>query len=290
MGEKATLRVTVGVIIVEEVGTLEMYASFVLYSSLVVYSSTLQDCDRAGPHDRPDEYSAFGSFNELSGPFASPSSAPKIQRPPRPWEEGGLFDDGHGFFAESNVGKKSRENTKAKAREAQRLLEEENDETDWFSMNRPGSTKGKVDGKRFSEGTSKLPHKPAPSTIDLGFRNSSVFQVPVELGSRGGQHSRPSLQDCIDVGDRRPRENLYREGDRGKRRERDRGEKRERDRGEKKERDRGKKRDRDRGGEREREMGGDNEELRRRDSHRRDREYNEPLQERGSRWRGGYDR
>ena len=275
------------------------------YIPLFVYSSTLQDCDRAGPHDRPDEYSAFGSFNELSGPFASPSSAvPKIQRPPRPWEEGGQFDDGHGFFAESNVGKKSRENTKAKAREAQRLLEEENDETDWFSMNRAGPTRGKVDGKRFSEGTSKLPHKPAPSTIDLGFRNSSVFQVPVELDSRGGQHSRPSLQDRIDVGDRRPRENLYREGDRGKRRERDRGEKRERNRGEKgegdrgekerdrgkKERDRGKKRERDRGEEREREMGGDNEELRRRDSHRRDRGYDEPLQERGSRWRGGYNR
>lgn len=215
----------------------------------------------AAVHDRPDDYSAFGSFNELSGPFASSTSAPKSERPPRAWEEGGRFDDGHGFFAESNVGKRGRENIKARAREAQRLLEEDDDEPDWFSMNQAGSTKGKAMAKHPSREKFGLPPKPPPSTIHFGFRSSHVSKAQLHSGSGVGPPPQQSLRDRID--DRRHTEHSQGDRERGNMR-------------------------------RMRGVQSDNAESRRRDNGRRDRRdhpsRDDPYRERASRWRGGYDR
>ncbi|KAF8530894.1 hypothetical protein JB92DRAFT_2854209 [Gautieria morchelliformis] len=214
------------------------------------------DCKEASHnHDQPNEYSAFGSFNKLSGPFASSSYVvPKFERPPREWEKGDRFDDGYGFSADNNVGKRGRENAKAKAREAHRIAEEGNDEIDWFDMNRAGSTKESAKAKHFS-----LPPKPPPPTVRFGARDSSSFsKPPLDSGNHARHPSQPSLRDRIDMDDRQPTEYSHRYRDRREMSRRDR--RREES-----------------------------------ESRRRDRAYyssrdDEPRRHHGSRWRGGYDR
>ncbi|KAF8592771.1 hypothetical protein K439DRAFT_1379129 [Ramaria rubella] len=165
-------------------------------------------------HDKPDDYSAFGSYNELTGPFASMTSdVPKFERRPREWEEGGQFDDGYGFSAEGNVGRKGRENAKAKALEAQRLIEQDDEEPDWFNRNRAASTKDKPTPKSFSfPAKTGLPPKPPMPTIHIGFRGlgfPSNRPDPAKPPS-ARLPERPSLRERIDTGDGRTSDHSHR--------------------------------------------------------------------------------
>ncbi|KAF8518564.1 hypothetical protein JB92DRAFT_3141972 [Gautieria morchelliformis] len=222
---------------------------------VVLQTGVNQDYKEASHnHDQPNEYSAFGSFNKLSGPFTSSSYVvPKFERPPREWEKGDRFDDGYGLSADNNVGKRGRENAKAKAREAHRIAEEGNDEIDWFDMNRAGSTKESAKAKHFS-----LPPKPPPPTVRFGARDSGSFsKPPLDSGNHARHPSQPSL-DRIDMDDRRSTEYSHRHRDRREMSRRD----RRREESESRRRDRAYYSSRD----------------------------DEPRRHHGSRWRGGYDR
>ena len=132
----------------------------------------------------------------------------------REWEGGDHFDDGYGFSADNNVGKKSREIAKAKAREAQRQLEADNDEPDWFNMNHGGSRNEMAKAKPF-RGKSSLPLKPSPPVIRFGVRDSSFSKPPSQSGNRARPNSGPSLRELIDVmGRRQPTEPSHRNGGR----------------------------------------------------------------------------
>ncbi|EED82859.1 predicted protein [Postia placenta Mad-698-R] len=87
--------------------------------------------------DAPREYSAFGSYNLLSGPFADASARTpshlSTKRAPRDWEVAGAFADGYGFQAPMDVGKQGRRKERAKMEKRAREIEEADlDPDDWF--------------------------------------------------------------------------------------------------------------------------------------------------------------
>lgn len=137
-------------------------------------------------------------------------------------------------------------------------MEAEDDELDWFNMN--GSAKGTAKAKAFPLGKSGLPPKPPPPIIRFGLRNTSS-KPRSDSGNRAGASSGPSLRDRIDMGDGQPKEYSHRNSSRKEMRGKD----------------------------RRREAA----ESRRRDSDEEDGGYwssNETRRDRGSRWRGGYER
>lgn len=246
-----------------------MYLVLLCYLAYVLSCPT-QDCEAArGNHDRPNDDSAFGSHNQLTGPFASSSSmAPDVRRGPREWEIDDRFDDGYGFSAQANVGRKGRENAKAKAREAQRLLEEADDEPDWFNQVASTGT-GRGIPPSGSNQRVGLPSRPAPTTVELGFQRSSSSRTPWDPSSRP-LPSRPSLRDRIDVGEVGSEASRRRDA-RDSRKARD----TRRNSGETRTRETPRSNERKRAEDREKDVYGSPQDHNR---------------ERGSRWRGGYDR
>ncbi|GJJ07207.1 hypothetical protein Clacol_001407 [Clathrus columnatus] len=145
--------------------------------------------------DKPEDYSAFGLYNCLSGPFASQSQPSQYKRAPRSWELNDRTRGGIPVDAQEDVGRKSREKAKKKAREAQSRLEEKDDDDDipdWFNQNH-GKTKEKPrSNSRREPGSSNSKHRQP-----LVFRITSEEKDPRFKSSR--EDSRPSLLNRIDM-------------------------------------------------------------------------------------------
>ncbi|KAF8514862.1 hypothetical protein BU17DRAFT_52268, partial [Hysterangium stoloniferum] len=217
------------------------------------------DCEsKAVLHHKPDESSAFGVFNQLTGPFASLSlDVLRVDRKPRDWETGERFDDGHGFSVEMNVGRKGREKAKTKAREAQRRVEEaDDDEPDWFNANRTAGKKNKPKRKKSSAKRSKASSRSSRDHNRSLRDRSHSPRDRVRSPPRHRNRSHRNRDHSPRGRDFSPRDHTHRQG-------------------------------RDARNDSDREWNG------RRDVYRegdRDRSQGESRQERGSRWRGGYDR
>lgn len=221
----------------------------------------LQDCSDIENADKPDEHSAFGKFNWLTGPFASvTSSAPHVERAPRLWERDDLFNDGRGFSIEGNIGRKGREKNRQRAAEAQKRLEDDDDEPDWFSRNREGATNNSQNSRPSNSSRHSQP------TFHFGSEKKS---------NSAGSGSRVSLLDRIDTGGGQG-SGVSRRVSTGSSQGRERGSDK------KKNNDKGHGRnDRRRDDFRRYERGDRN--------HERHRDRYEASRDRGSHWRGGYD-
>ncbi|TFK55680.1 hypothetical protein OE88DRAFT_1804497 [Heliocybe sulcata] len=103
------------------------------------------DCrDPPTPPERPNEPSAFGSYNIMSGPFYDanfPASKGKA-RPPRDWESGDTLGDGWGFNAPMNVGRQGRRKDRARMEQTAKNQDAREDPDDWFSNSRNVKNRG----------------------------------------------------------------------------------------------------------------------------------------------------
>jgi protein AIR1/2 len=162
-----------------------------------VRDTLAQDCDKPHLPDRPEEPSAFGSYNTMSGPFFDPSEEPKHSstkpRKPSDWERDDIMPDGRGKNAPINVGRQGRRKAKEKLEKQSRIL---SDEDDWFGNTkkiRSNHMHDRIAPRRRGESSSN-PRKP---TFTLSFRSDPrSFHVP-EPSTRNQNHSRPGLLDRL---------------------------------------------------------------------------------------------
>ncbi|KAI0320212.1 hypothetical protein OF83DRAFT_628622 [Amylostereum chailletii] len=116
-------------------------------------------------HNAPQEPSAFGSYNTMSGPFydvADTDTTSTRPRPPREWEAGHSLPDGWGFNAPANVGRKGRAKDRVRMEERAREVEEMDDPDDWFGNARNARNRGTA-----------APPKPPPPHQSRNQRNGS---------------------------------------------------------------------------------------------------------------------
>ncbi|KZT24529.1 hypothetical protein NEOLEDRAFT_1134919 [Neolentinus lepideus HHB14362 ss-1] len=130
------------------------------------------------PTDRPNEPSAFGSYNIMSGPFynATVSSSKDKTRRPRDWESADHLGDGWGFNAPMNVGKQGRRKDRARMEQAAKDQEEGEDTDDWFNNPRNARNRGVPSRRNDRDDRGKMVTFGSMSTRDRKFEFDSALE------------------------------------------------------------------------------------------------------------------
>lgn len=153
------------------------------------------DCREKTNFDKPEEDSAFGLYNSLTGPFSSGSSSQpsQYQRAPRSWELAPSSRGGIPLDAQEDIGRKGREKAKKKAREAQdRLADSDDDDVpDWFNRNQKKSNTEPRSKPQKETSSSEVKRRP------LVFRITAEQKDPRFDNRR--DDSRPALLSRIDM-------------------------------------------------------------------------------------------